>query len=72
MILALFNDLLQKKGHTKNGCPLQKGGNTRKPYVIKVFQYSPFLYVMKKKKRIILQARQFIALIILQQAILKQ
>ena len=57
MILALFNDLQQKKkGHSKNGCPLQKGGNTRKPYIIKVFQYSPLLYSYKKN----LQARQLL------------
>lgn len=72
MILALFNDLLQKKRTYQVGCPLQKGGNTRKPYVIKDFQYFLFLYSHEKEKTDYFTSRQVTAVIILQQAILKQ
>jgi hypothetical protein len=50
MILAPFNDLLQKKGTYQEWMSTSKRGNTRKPYVIKVFQYSLLLYVMEKEK----------------------
>lgn len=48
MMLVPFKDK-QKKGHTINGCPLQKGGNTRKPYDIRLSSI-PFFYTVVKIK----------------------
>lgn len=42
--------IIKKEDYPIAGGPLQKGGNTRKPYVIRVDSF-PFFYTLRKNKK---------------------